>query len=246
MTSGAEDRRQRLDRRQFLAGSLAAAAAGAAAGCASRGHGTESQTGDFFPVLSPSDYDYDGMMAVLDDPAPHKQVFSAAAVIVQNGAGFPAIFAHMQFAMNAYDFSLRGTPRRLATLGVLSGSTIVLALNDDAWRTYEVGSRFGLPASNAYYYATSNLDPAASPNDPHGLYQDWSAQAILRRGGKFMVCHNALAKFASGCAARTGSDPAAVLADLVRSLLPGFMLVPAGVLAVQLAQERGWKLYTVA
>ncbi len=244
MTPNTNNRHQRLDRRQFLAGTLAAAAAGAA-GCASHGRAAESQAAGFFPVLSPSEYDYDGMMAVLNDPRPHKQVFSAAAVIVQKGAAFPAIFAHMQFAMNAYDFSLRGAPGRLVTLGVLSGSTIVLALNDEAWRAYDVGSRFDLAATNVYYHATSNLDPAASPNDPQGLYQDWSAQAVLRRGGKFMVCHNALAKFASGCAARTGSDPAAVLADLVRSLLPGFMLVPAGVLAVQLAQERGWKLYTV-
>lgn len=73
-----------------------------------------------------------------------------------------------------------------------------------------------------------------------------SGEAVLARGGSFIVCHNALANFAAGAAARVGKSSSMVLDDMVHNLLSGFKVVPAGVTAIQLAQEHGWKLYTVA
>jgi hypothetical protein len=60
-----------------------------------------------------------------------------------------------------------------------------------------------------------------------------------------MACHNALASIASQCAISAGSGARPVLEEMVRNLQPGFTLVPSGVTAIQLAQEYGWKLYTI-
>lgn len=234
-----------VGRKTFLSGTVLASVAALAA-CKNRAR-IEPAAGaaEFYAVLNPDQYDYRGMMAALRVANPHKQVFSASTALVQPGPNYAVLFAHMQFAMNGYDFSLAPRAGKLATVGVLNGSAVIFGLNDALWEKYGLGKRFKLEGTNVYYNAKSNLDPKASPNDPSGLYQDWSAQAVLKRGGSFMVCHNSLTKLAHECAAASGSNVRVVLAEMIRGLLPGFRLVPAGVTAVQLAQEHGWKLYTL-
>ena len=233
-----------LGRKTFLSASLLAAAA-VLTSCKNNGS-AQAGYAEYFPVLEPKDYDYAGMMATLRNPNPHKQVFSTSSILVQPGANYAAIYAHMQFAMNGYDLSIGPGSGKLATLAVFSGASVALALNDDMWQTYRIGDRYGIAKTNIYYKAKSDLDVHSTPSNPHGLYQDLSGQAVLARGGSFMVCHNALANFAAGAAARLSKAPNNVLEEMLHNLLPGFKIVPAGVTAVQLAQEHGWKLYTVA
>jgi hypothetical protein len=182
------------------------------------------------------------MMRKIREATPHKQLFPATAAAVQPETDIATLYLHMQFAMNGFEFSLP-EKRKLATLAVLSGSSVVLGLNDSMWHAYGLGERFGLGPSNIYYPATSNLDPSASPNDPHGMYQDWSAQAVLTRGGSFMVCHNALTYYATDCAIRKRNDPHAVMEEWMANLLPGFSIVPSGITAIYLAAENGWQIY---
>ena len=241
-----EDRPGSLGRKTFLSGAMLGIAA-ALTGCKRATENVATTpTNDFYKVLSRKEYDYDGMMTKLRIPNSHKQVFSTSAIIVQPGANHAALFAHMQFAMNGYDFSLGLRGPTLATLGVVAGSSVILGLNDAMWQKYQIGKRFNVAATNVYYRAKFNLDPNLSPNDPTSLYQDLSAQAVLKRAGSFMLCHNALASLAHSCAATTRTTSESVLAEMIHNLQPGFMLVPAGVTAVQLAQEHGWKVYTVA
>jgi hypothetical protein len=230
----------RIKRQAFLAGSLLAATSAAACRQKSTGGAQE-----LYSVLGPQDYDFDEMMAKLQIRQPHKQVFSATNLVARRNATYAELYTHMQFAMNGYDFSLRRGRGTLATLGVVAGLAVVLSLNDAMWQKYAIGKHFDLAQTNVYYQAKSSLDPKASYDDPNGLYQDWSAQAVLKRGGWFMACHNALANVASQCAINAGTGSRLVLDDMIRNLQPGFTLVPAGVTAIQLAQEYGWKLYTI-
>lgn len=228
---------------------MLAATAGALAGCkpksASSGVDQEKLGRIVYPVLTTAQYDYAGMMATVRVPNPHKQLFPQSSPAVQPGTGYAALFNHMGFAMNGYQFSIGRAGAHLATLGVLSGSAIVLSLNDDMWRKYAIGERYALAPTNIYYHAMSDLDTSAAPDDPKGIYQDWSAQAVLKRGGSLMVCHNATTYVATEFAMRHERKPEAVLAEWLQNMLPGFMLVPAGILAVQLASENGWKIYSV-
>ena len=195
-----------------------------------------------FHILKPSEYDKSLMLQKLTVNNEHKQVFQAVSPILI-APGIASIYIHMQNSMNAYQFS-QGLGN-LATLGVLIGPSIVFALKDEMWKKYSIGKMFGLASTNTYYQADSNLDLSADPDNPDGVYQDWSAQAVLKRGGQFFVCHNATTGVAYVIAQKVGATGKAVLADFEKSLLPGFQMVPAGVGAVQQAQENGWKLFPI-
>lgn len=197
-----------------------------------------------FKVLKPGDYDRAGMMRKLNPTTPHRQVFESVSPLLV-APGVASIYIHMQNTMNAYETSFGYGRGKLATLGVLIGPSIIFALNDAMWKKYGFGAAMKLDPTNTYYRAGSNLDLSASPDDPNGIYQDWSAQAVLKRGGSFMVCHNATTAVAGMFAGKMGLQPPDVLAEFKANMLPGFMLVPAGVATVQLAQENGWKLYAI-
>ena len=199
-----------------------------------------------FHVLQPSEFDGAAMLQKLTVASDHKQVFQSVSPIVIV-PGLASLYLHMQNSMNAYEFSLG--LGKLSTLGVLIGPSIVFALNDAMWTKYGIGKgmgeALGLAATNIYYTATSKLDPKASPDDPNGMYQDWSAQAVMARGGQFFVCHNATTAIAFVLATKMGVDPKATLSEFEKNLLPGFQMVPAGVGAMQQAAENGWKSFTI-
>lgn len=233
-----------LSRKGFLS---AAALGASAAALASRGVAVADEPGRasvHFHVLKKEEYDYVLMMKKLGVTKAHKQVFQSVSPLVV-APGIASVYIHMQNAMNAYEYTLGYGAGSLATLAVFTGPSIVLALNDDMWTKYQFGDMLKLAPSNVYYKASSNLDPSAKPDDPNGLYQDWSAQAVLKRGGSFMVCHNATTFVAGMIAMKSGANPQGVLDDFTKNMLPGFMLVPAGVAAVQQAQEKGWKVYPI-
>ena len=202
----------RLARKRFLGSAGLAASVAALAACRPPVHSfRERKLGKLvYPVLTPQQYDYAGMMKKFRISTPHKQLFPATAAAVQPQTDIATLFLHMQFAMNGLEFSLPDKRERLATLGVLSGSSVVFALNDAMWR---------------------------------GLYQDWSAQAVIKRGGSFMVCHNALTYYAVDCATHKRGDPRAVMEEWLTNMLPGFSIVPSGITAIYLAAENGWQIY---
>ena len=238
-----------LSRKEFVAAGAVAAtglslAARADAQDAPADAGVDQRSTIKFHVLKPGQYNWDKMLSVLRTSNPNKQVFQASdtSTIIP---GVASVYLHMQNSMNAYEFSYPHNVGRLATLAVLMGPGIVLALNDAMWKKYKLGDSFKLAPTNIYYSATSNLDLAAAADDPKGIYQDWSAQAVLKRGGAFFVCHNATMAIAGLCAGKGGLDPKAVLADFEKNMLPGFQMVPAGVAAVALAQTHGWGFFNI-
>jgi len=235
-----------LTRKHFLS---AAAAGASIATLASASTADAADAGDMrslvkFHNLKPGEYDAAAMLKTLAQSSDHKQVFQSVSPIIIV-PGLASLYLHMQNSMNAYQFSLG--LGNLSTLAVLIGPSIVFALTDAMWTKYGIGKALGsdLAATNIYYKATSNLDSGASPDDPNGLYQDWTAQAVLKRGGSFFVCHNAATGIAMVLASKMGGDPKVALSDFEKNLLPGFQMVPAGVAAVQQAQENGWKPFPI-
>lgn len=231
-------------RKTFLATAAVGASLAAVADFASCAPaGAQERVPIHFPVLGPHEYDRAAMMKVLSKSSPHRQVFQSVSptVIVP---GVASLYLHMQNSMNAYEFSLGlGT---LEALGVLIGPSCVLALNDAMWTKYAIGKNAGespLAATNIYYKATSPLKRNVKPDDPAGIYQDWSAEALMKRGASFFVCANALFGLAASISQKAKTALPDTLADFKRNLLPGIIMVPAGVAAVQQAQEMGWKIY---
>ena len=195
-----------------------------------------------FHVLGEHEFDRALMLKTLSTQKHNKQVFQSVAPLLV--AGVASVYLHMQNSMNAFEFSLGQGPGSLATLAILTGPSIVYSLSDAMWSKYGIGAALNLAATNVYYQARTSAR-TSSPDDPDGIYQDWSAQAVLHRGGAFMVCHNAMTAVAGLFAQKTGGAPDGVLADFTSNMLPGFQIVPAGVAATQLAIEHGWGPYTI-
>jgi hypothetical protein len=197
-----------------------------------------------FHVLKPSEYDSAAMSKIFTQDSANKQVFQSVELGTV-APGVSSLYIHMQNSLNAYQFSYGLGAGSLAVLAVLIGPSIVFALNDTMWKKYNIGAAFKIDATNTYYQAGSNLDLSAAPDDPNGIYQDWSAQALLKRGASFMVCHNAMTAVAAVLGSGAKIPPQAALADFEKNMLPGFLIVPAGVAAVQAAQSNGWKIFPV-
>jgi hypothetical protein len=156
-----------------------------------------------FHILKPGEYDYARMLRTLRVNKRNKQVFQSVSPLTV--AGTASLYLHMQNSMNAFEFSYGMGRGSLATLGILTGPSVAYALADAMWAKYGFGAAFNLAATNVYYRATS-LKETRSPDDPDSIYQDWSAQAVLHRGGSFMVCHNALTGVAGADRAESRHD----------------------------------------
>ncbi len=207
-----------------------------------------SPTAIHFPVLKPTEYDQKKMMDALKVKKEHKLVFQSVEphTIVP---GLSSLYVHVQNAINAGEVSHGYGKGNMATAAVLMGPSIALALNDAMWAKYGFGAAFkindakGKPeTSNVFARAQTNLSFDGDPGAGGNIYQDWSAEACVKRGTVFMVCHNAMTGMAGMMSSGMGADPMATLTEWKANLLPGFMIVPAGVGALNAAMEAGWKL----
>jgi intracellular sulfur oxidation DsrE/DsrF family protein len=190
-------------------------------------------------------YDFAAIEQRLNLPFAHRQAFGSHA-LADGTAG-----ALMLNSLNAYEFDYGEGAGTLHALGIFYGMSVALLLDDAVWKKYRldvVQQRRGDPAKraapgggNPYGRATSSLDPAAARSEMHGFYHDTSVEALTKRKASFFACDNALTGLATDIAVSYGmsDEPVqTVHADLRAHLLPGVLLVPAGVAAVNQAQER--------
>ena len=201
-----------------------------------------------FRVLSSTEYDSKKMWETFKTKKPHKFVYQSASphLIIP---GLASLYIHIQNSLNAGEFSFGWGKGNVASAAVLYGPSVIFALNDDMWAKYPFGAAFNLKdadgkpeTKNVYYKAQTKMGFDGDPGAGGNVYQDWSAEACLKRGTAFMVCHNAMTAFAGMMAMQMGADPTKALVEWKANMLPGFMIVPAGVGALQVAQENGWKL----
>lgn len=230
-----------IDRRSFLS---AAAATIAAAGLARATGSTALAAGADGAVLS-----YDAFLATARAPFKHKQLFTSPR------ANDGAVFAYMRNSLNGYQFGWGEGPGTLHAVAVLNGIGVAQGVNDAMWARYrlaELMGRAGDPVKSAGAergnpwlhgagtYPRNDTDPSAPYN------RDASIETLLRRGATFYVCNNALnglamKAVAAGFAGSSGAD--AVHAELRRNLIPGGLLVPAGVTTIDALQQEHFTLY---
>jgi hypothetical protein len=244
-----------LSRKTFFVAGASVAAAGLAAAGSARATTPDSgpEGRPYAPLLVRGQYDHAAMMRVIDDPQPNKQLFLTDPGLLA-APGVAAAFMKMTNAWNAYTFSLQPLPARspLAVAAVLIAAPVVFALDDATWAKYRIGDVLGITdrngataLANPTRLAWGPLDLGADPNDPSGVYHDYSSAALLARGARFLVCHNAIAGISAKFVASSGLSHPQIVDDWTAHVLPGFSVVPAGAMVVQLAQEHGWKLYPI-
>jgi intracellular sulfur oxidation DsrE/DsrF family protein len=164
----------------------------------------------------------------------HKQVFDCTGV--EDGGPLGGVRNWWNAHKDAYDLT---SPNATAVV-VLRGATAVMALDDVAWEKYPIGKLAKVKDSvNPKKFATRNVFKSASPGaDAREVAA--SMMALLERGTIFVVCNNALTGWARYAASSLkGANGDEVKSFFVSHLIPGITIVPAGVQAVGLAQEKG-------
>lgn len=191
------------------------------------------------PVFSPARFN-----TALDAPYRHRQVYG------MHRAEGGAAFAQMKNALNAYEYELGEGAGTMHVAAVLYGTAVALGLDDATWDAYGLvaaqqmrGDGVGQPegSGNPFRAARGTFDPAARFGNPHHVSNDDSIEGLAKRGATFAVCNNALRGLATFLATNgksAGRAPVeSVLANLQAHLLPAAILVPAGVAALNAAQE---------
>jgi len=114
----------------------------------------------------------------------------------------------------------------------ISGPAFPMNASDRLWAKYKLGERSRI------------VDPATKQPAVRNIFyddgSDISVKAIQARGAVFWQCNVALGVVAQQLAAAFQAPTAEVHADLAAGLNPGVRLMPSHVMALALAQERGF------
>lgn len=219
-------------RRSFLTeikGRLASVAA-VAAGTAALAHA------DTVARFEPARHDKDDWLDKL--PGKHRFLFDTTS---PDGLGDALLFASNYIRTNRTDYGLQ--PADLAVVMVLRHRSTPFAYSDAIWAKYgpTISARCKFddpktnrpPKQNVY-----NVGDYGEQLGNRGVTFD----SLFKQGVQLAVCSSSTRAFAGEIAAATGATVDAVNAELIASINSNARMVPAGIVAVNRAQERGYSL----
>jgi hypothetical protein len=165
----------------------------------------------------------------------HRQIFDMPT----EAGGLPLL--HMLNYINTYNTAYGAKDSDINAIGTFYGFTTLHGMNDATWAKYRLGEivnvkdAAGQPATaNPWRTSVTALGmsiPAAS------------IEALQKRNALFLLCNNALTFFSGQVAKARSLEQPAVYADLKANMLPGVVLVPAMVIAIEKAQTVGRAAY---
>lgn len=195
----------------------------AAAVLASFGVGLPSVArADSFLDESAPGSDHDAWMKPLKGK--HRQVFHATAA-----ADVAMLMANNY--LDAYSAEFGAKPGEVNAVIGIHGGALSMGFNDAAWGKYSMGK------------SSSVTDPATKEPSLRNIFASGGRLGIAesqKRGIVFIVCNTALRLRSRAITEERGGTPESVYADLKASLLPGMILVPAMVVAINRSQEAGF------
>ncbi len=122
--------------------------------------------------------------------------------------------------------------------------SIPIAYTDEIWAKYKLGefAQVTDPATKAP--ATRNIFYNSKAGDV--MFPGMAVDKLQPRGVTFVVCNVAHTLISGMLGEKMGMTADAAKAEFEKGLIPGFTLVPSGVLAVHRAQEKGKCTYCYA
>ena len=219
-------------RRSFLrrlsAGATAFGAA-FAAGTASASPQTGSIGSDWTPTLHELDDWFDRM------PGGHRFILDNTTA---DGFAGAMAYANNFFQVNNDFYGLSDSD--MAVVLLARHSSTPFAFNDAMWEKYGASwadmARFNDPRTNRAPTANLyNAGPITGLGN-RGLTLD----GLVGRGMKIALCQVAARGFAGAAARAAGADTDEVFEEVMDNLLEGVQPVPAGIVAIGRAQERGF------
>jgi intracellular sulfur oxidation DsrE/DsrF family protein len=161
------------------------------------------------------------------------------------GLGEAIFFARNYFLGSANGYKL--TDAELAQILCLRHESTPFAFTDAMWAKY--GASLSERAANF-------VDPKTKQVPTINVYmiggygdalrnRDVTIAAMAKRGVRFAVCAMATRATAQLIAQKTGGNVDAVFKELTENLVPNGHMVPAGIVAVNRSQERGYSFVNV-
>ena len=214
-TMSAPERRSFLARLHSGAASVAALAMGGVALAQVKSSST--------PRWEPTRHDKDDWMDQI--PGKHRMVFDTTTL---NGFRDALLWAGNFMLANGSDYGLEN--KDLAVIVVARHISTPCGFNNDMWAKYG-SSLAGQPSADAKVAEIPKANPTAATLVP-----------FSNQGVQFAVCSMATRRLAGVIARASGGNADAVVAELGANLIANARLVPAGIVAVNRAQERGYSV----
>jgi intracellular sulfur oxidation DsrE/DsrF family protein len=165
----------------------------------------------------------------------HRIVFD----VPQSNEIFPFAWPRIFLATNA----ATGTPEKdCSVVVVLRHLAIPYAMEDRLWAKYNFGEVFKAndPKTNKPSTRNPFWKPAQGAFKVPGLgVVPIGINELQESGVLFCACDMALTVYSAAVAEKMGLDPAEVKKDWVSGVLPGVQVMPAGIWALNRAQEKG-------
>jgi len=203
-----------------LGGATAAGTPAAAAQPAEDGH--------WQPVRHPQDDWFDKISGK------HRFLFDTTS---PEGLASALQFANNYFEANKNSYGLQDSD--LAVVLVLRHKSTTFGYNDAMWMKY--GAHLSTHANNFTDPKTKEpptINVYGTPGNAAG--QGGRMDALLKRGVHLAVCQMATRNIAGIIARATGATTETVVDELVANLVSNARMVPAGIVAVNRAQEWGY------
>jgi intracellular sulfur oxidation DsrE/DsrF family protein len=167
-------------------------------------------------------------------PGKHRFIFDS---ITPDAFGSAMLFANNYFIANQNGYGLQSSD--LAVVIVARHFSTPFAFNDAIWAKYgaPIAQQINFNDPKTKQAPAANLYNAAGP----GLANSGvTLESLIKRGVHFAVCQMATRFFAGRIARETGGDSEAIYKELAANLVANSHLAPAGIVAVNRAQERGY------
>jgi intracellular sulfur oxidation DsrE/DsrF family protein len=192
----------------------------------------QSAESPFRPARHPED---DWLEAL---PGEHRTFIDSSTA---DGAGDAMLYANNLYLANQSGYGLG--EQDVAVVVCLRHASTVFAFNDAMWAKYGkvLSDRAALTdPKNQQPPSINPLNTAApgSASANRGITLD----SLVKKGAHFAVCSLATRRLASMAASATGGNADAVVKELMANAIANSHFVPAGVVAVTRAQERGYTL----
>jgi len=165
-------------------------------------------------------------------PGVHRFVFDTST---PEGFGLALQFAGNFYAASQDAYGLKESD--LAVVIVARHKATEFAYNDSMWAKY--GKQ--LSEHSEYTDPKTKLPPAVNIYAAtEGSDQAGKMAALVRKGAQFAVCAMSTRAISTRIAKANGVEIDGVVKDISANLVPSSRLVPAGILAVNRAQEHGY------
>src|SRR5712692_10513715 len=161
----------------------------------------------------------------------YKQVYDA----VEPNGGFSLIWGHVFLLTGTAAY---GVPESdLGVVIVHRHSAIPIAFKDAMWAKYKFGEFFKINDNGTKAPAVRNVFANIKEGDLP--FPEAAVEKLVARGVRFGVCNMAITFYSMMLAQQMGMQAADVKADWIANVLPGYTVVPSGVVAVNGAQSKG-------